>query len=585
MQSYIFGKGTPWTYEELTRKRRIADALAASLGTPRNVGEGLTAIGKALAARGINKRADARDAELKAESEANWAPLLAAFGGGMPMGAAPAGPATTGPIAPPDPNNPAVIGDAAMAALGKPSNNVSPYADAIASVESSGSGDYSAIGPETGKGRAYGRYQVMDFNIGPWTKKYLGREMSPEEFLANPAAQDAVFNGEFGGYIQQYGNPQDAASMWFSGRPMAAAGNASDGYMTVPEYVDKFSTAPSGATPASFDIGTLVQLAGDPYATPGQKAILEALLGQQMQAMDPMSRLDMERAQLEIEQLRNPPPEPADLETVTGPDGTVYSFNPVTGETKPLTGAEQPKPGFRMTTPVEAEAFGGPGQIGPDNRYYPIKSGPDTVVNVDAGSNVPPNDEALRKKLGEKEGEAWSGYLDAGALSSGTMQDMQMMDELIGMAPQGPISGRLAGAFPGISSSADAFNSIVKRVAPTLRAPGSGATSDIEYDGMLKSLPQLSAKPEANRAIAAMVKAKAQINMDRAAVVAEYQSGAIDALEARKRIQEINGRSIMTPELKAILGGLDPAQADVPEGLTPEEWNAMSDEDKALWAN
>ncbi len=117
------------------------------------------------------------------------------------------------------------------------------YADAIASIESAGSGDYRAIGPNTGKGRAYGRYQVMDFNIGPWTEKYLGVRMTPEEFLNNPAAQDAVFNGEFGSYVEKYGNPQDAASVWFSGRPLSKAGNASDGYTTVPEYVRRFTNA------------------------------------------------------------------------------------------------------------------------------------------------------------------------------------------------------------------------------------------------------------------------------------------------------------------------------------------------------
>lgn len=126
------------------------------------------------------------------------------------------------------------------------------YADAIASIESAGSGDYAAVGPATKNGaRAYGRYQVMDFNIGPWTEKYLGRKLTPEEFLASPAAQDAVFNGEFGGYVQKYGNPQDAASVWFSGRPVSQAGNSSDGYTTVPEYVRKFSAA-LGQTPLSY---------------------------------------------------------------------------------------------------------------------------------------------------------------------------------------------------------------------------------------------------------------------------------------------------------------------------------------------
>ena len=77
---FIFGGNTPWTYEQLQSKRRIAEELmAANMGTPRNVGEGLTAIGRALAIRGINKKADKRDAELKGEYDAMKADLKAMY--------------------------------------------------------------------------------------------------------------------------------------------------------------------------------------------------------------------------------------------------------------------------------------------------------------------------------------------------------------------------------------------------------------------------------------------------------------------------------------------------------------------------
>jgi hypothetical protein len=122
---------------------------------------------------------------------------------------------------------------------------VMDWANAIASIESAGSGDYSAIGPVTAKGnRAYGRYQVMDFNIGPWTEKHLGRRLTPEEFLASKEAQDAVFAGEFGGNVEKYGNPQDAASVWFTGKPVATGGNRKDILGTTGNvYVDKFNNA------------------------------------------------------------------------------------------------------------------------------------------------------------------------------------------------------------------------------------------------------------------------------------------------------------------------------------------------------
>jgi hypothetical protein len=89
------------------------------------------------------------------------------------------------------------------------------YADAISSIESGGR--YGLLGPVTRSGdRAYGRYQVMGNNIGPWTREVLGQSLTPAQFLANPQAQDAVFNAKFGGYVQRYG-PEGAARAWFAG--------------------------------------------------------------------------------------------------------------------------------------------------------------------------------------------------------------------------------------------------------------------------------------------------------------------------------------------------------------------------------
>lgn len=122
---------------------------------------------------------------------------------------------------------------------------INDWANAIASIESAGSGGYSALGPITQRGnRAYGKYQVMDFNIGPWTEKYLGKRLTPQEFLASPEAQDAVFRGEFGSYVQKYGNPQDAASAWFTGQPRSSGANRKDILGTTGSgYVEKFNRA------------------------------------------------------------------------------------------------------------------------------------------------------------------------------------------------------------------------------------------------------------------------------------------------------------------------------------------------------
>lgn len=129
--------------------------------------------------------------------------------------------------------------------VGGPAPEIAPYANAIASIESADSKNpYQAIGPRTRNGdRALGKYQVMSANVPEWTEKHLGKRMTAAEFLRDPDAQEKVFAGEFGGYLQKYGNPEDAASMWFSGKPAAQGAGRNDGYTSQPEYLRRFTAA------------------------------------------------------------------------------------------------------------------------------------------------------------------------------------------------------------------------------------------------------------------------------------------------------------------------------------------------------
>lgn len=120
-------------------------------------------------------------------------------------------------------------------------------AAAIGQFESGGR--YDLQGPEvfnkkTGasRGRALGKYQVMPENLPSWLAESGLPPMTPGEFLKSPSAQDQVFNTIFGKEMKKHGNFNDAASVWFTGRPMAQAGNATDaqpGYkgVSAPAYV------------------------------------------------------------------------------------------------------------------------------------------------------------------------------------------------------------------------------------------------------------------------------------------------------------------------------------------------------------
>lgn len=120
--------------------------------------------------------------------------------------------------------------------------------------------NYQALGQEikrkSGTDRAYGKYQVMGANIPSWTEQALGRKLTPFEFLNSPEAQEAVFENQMSRNLQKYGNLQDAASVWFSGRPLAQAqkAGAHDINMGVGQYVASALGPQAGATPRGVQI-------------------------------------------------------------------------------------------------------------------------------------------------------------------------------------------------------------------------------------------------------------------------------------------------------------------------------------------
>lgn len=120
--------------------------------------------------------------------------------------------------------------------MGGGSDPIGDLLKAVGNTESSG--NYGVLGRPTRRGdRAYGKYQVMGANIPAWSKEVLGQQLTPEQFLNNPEAQDAIARAKLGSYYNKTGNIEDAASMWFSGRPMRGNNSRDILGTSVPEYV------------------------------------------------------------------------------------------------------------------------------------------------------------------------------------------------------------------------------------------------------------------------------------------------------------------------------------------------------------
>lgn len=288
LQPFIWGRGgAKLTPEQIAREREIAEALGTVDMSPVDHWlQGAARLANAAVGRikeGRANRAEQQNASFNQDivsrllSGSTAAPTPAISGDTPAVATAPS--ASVEPM------------DYASARVASAHGDPVAWRNAIASIESAGSGDYQAVGPRHPRlGRALGRYQVMEANVGPWTEKYLGRRLTPEEFLASPEAQDAVFDGVFGSYVQQFGDPALAAQAWFAG-PGGVGTNRQDSLGTsVPEYAQKFTTA-LGRTPAQDAIQA--QLEGLPVGgsmtmpTPDQMAtgsVQTALMPQQTPA-------------------------------------------------------------------------------------------------------------------------------------------------------------------------------------------------------------------------------------------------------------------------------------------------------------
>lgn len=316
---FIFGGNTGQSYEDIQAKRKIAEQLLQqNASTPRNVGEGLSAIGRALAYRNITKKADTADATNKAAFDQQYSGLFAGSSGGS----APS-------FAPVDPNSPEGIGDATMVALGKAPDFAklestyglpSGYLSRTAQLESGG--NPNAQNPNSSAG---GMFQFIDSTA----KQYGLTDKTDPIASADAAARLAADNkayltkalgrepsaGEL--YLAHQQGPAGAAKLILNqGAPAASlvgndavALNGGSGGMTGGDFAQKWLAKFGGEQPQSgsgMSIQALAEVAGSPYATPGQKAVAAALLQQQMDAADPAKKLALEKAQLEIDKLKNP---------------------------------------------------------------------------------------------------------------------------------------------------------------------------------------------------------------------------------------------------------------------------------------
>lgn len=317
MTGFLFGGNTDLSYEQLQSRRRLANQLVqGNMRTPRNVGEGLNAIGRALAARAIERRTDEQEGRLRRDFDSQFASL---FGGN------------------PSTQNTTASAPSAMSG-GLPSSL----------IQSESGGDFAAYNDAPGSGGVghFGRGQFSQGRLqDAMNAGVIPQGTTPDQFIADPQMQQAVEGwhvGDVQNFITQNGldrfvgqtingtqvTPQGMLAVAHLGgnaglqRFLESGGeyNPSDVNGTsLMDYLGQHgggqpTSVQGSGGPDATRLAQLLAVGNNPMASPMQRQLIEMLMQQRMQQSDPMRQLQLERAQVGLEQDR------FDLEQARAPD-------------------------------------------------------------------------------------------------------------------------------------------------------------------------------------------------------------------------------------------------------------------------
>lgn len=431
----------------------------------------------------------------------------------QPMGNLPAMPppsgGSTAPVIGVDSSGPSPLDNAQwpVGPVGAPSQR---YGSAIASIESGGK--YDKLGPMTGGDRAYGKYQVMGNNIPEWSRAALGRELTPQQFLADPQAQEAVFNHRFGQYVDKYG-PEGASKAWFAGEKGMNNPNAKDVLGTsVASYGSKFMNA-LGDAPASQAISQALQ--GGPSGAPTTAPVQVAQAGQ--------------------------------------PSAEIYRLLSSRNPTLKAIGQAQLQQTMKQDAPTDetkeynlyasqARAAGQPVKSFFEYKTDLKKAGAQSI-NIDQKTEG-----AFDKKAADLQATRFNDLASEAPAATQMMSDIQTLQALgskigTGKTAQfkeavGPMAQALGIPVDGLDDI-QAYQAVVNRLAPSLRVKGSGAQSDLELANFLKSLPSLGNTPGGNEMIAATMNGFQQNKMRAAEIGSQALNKEITRSEAEKQLRAL----------------------------------------------
>jgi len=155
---------------------------------------------------------------------------------------------------------------------------------------------------------------------------------------------------------------------------------------------------------------------------------------------------------------------------------------------------------------------------------------------------------AFAKKAGEVQATRFNELAQGGQDAQQMLGDLNSLREIGGRITTGktaeiqnaigPYAEALRIKMDGLDDM-QAYNAIVAKLAPRMRVPGSGATSDFEMQNFLKALPGLGKTPGGNEMIANTLEAVSQQKIAAAEIASRAMAGEITPREAEKELRAL----------------------------------------------
>lgn len=355
------------TPETIAQKRAYIASMLPRFGSAKYVGEGLGQLATGVMVGRQNRKLNEAEGKGRESADALFGRLfgtansaqspevtgpLSVLGmqGGAPQGAA--GSPSGGGALPVDPNSPTALGDAAMAALGKPAMHDHATAHPGQShgnwlkYSNQGATRNDPLDPKLVDAMSFLGDMGITMDVISGGQEAAGQGGSRTGSTRHDHGQSADADFYMGGRKLDWNNPSDLPILQEIVRTAKSRGvtgiGAGDDYMGPGRFHVGFGTpavwgaggkranapawlaeayegAPAGAAPVASSGAAVAPQGGvplaelqmalqNPWLSAEQKALIGGMIDQQTQAADPMAQIELQKAQLELQQMQNPEP-------------------------------------------------------------------------------------------------------------------------------------------------------------------------------------------------------------------------------------------------------------------------------------